>query len=56
MSKFWILKLKSQHLVINLDLGPTLKCAPDHDSMNASIIIKSYSLKSGVMQNQIFKI
>ena len=46
----------SQHLLINLDLGPRLKCAPDHDSMNASIIIKSYNLKSGVMQNQNLKI
>ena len=49
-----ILDLKSQHLVINLDQGPHLKCAPSDDSMNASIIIKSYNLKSGVMQNQNF--
>ena len=43
---------KSQHLVINLDQGPLLKCAPGHHSMFPSIIIKSYYLKSGVMQNQ----
>ena len=43
---------KSQHLVTNLDQGPLLKCAPDHHSMFPSIIIKSYYLKSGVMQNQ----
>ena len=54
--KFWTSKLKSQHLVINLDQGPVLKCAPGHKSMNASIMIKSYSLKSGVMQNQNFNI
>ena len=51
-----ISKLKSQNLVINLDQGPRLKCAPDHDSMNASIIIKSYNLKSGGVQNQNFNI
>ena len=56
MSKFWILKLKSQHLVINLDPRPCLKCAPDHDSIEDSTIIKSYNLKSGVMQNQNFNI
>ena len=56
MWKFWTSKLKTQHLVINLDQGPRLKCAPGHDSMNASIIIKSDSLKSGVMQNQNFYI
>ena len=32
----------SQHLLINLDLGPTLKCAPGHDGMEDSNIIKSY--------------
>ena len=44
----------SQHLLINLDLGPTLKCAPGHDSIKDSTIIKSYWLKVGLVhfQNQ----
>jgi len=56
MRKSWTSKLQPQHLVINLEQGPRLKCAPGHDIMNASYIIKSYSLKSGVMQNQSFNI
>ena len=51
-AKIWTYKLKSQHLVINLDQGPTLKCAPGHKSMEDFKIIKSYWLKSGVVQNQ----
>ena len=47
---------KSQHLVMNPGQGPTLKCAPGHDSIKDSSIIKSHCLKSGVMdfQNMIF--
>ena len=45
----------SQHLLINLDLGPTLKCAPGHDSIEDSSIIKSYWLKSGVADSENFK-
>ena len=52
IAEIWKYKLKSQHLVINLDQGPHLKCAPGHDSIEDSSIIKSYCLKSGVMQNQ----
>ena len=32
----------SRHLLINLGLGPPLKCAPGHDSMEDSTFIKSY--------------
>ena len=32
----------SQYLLINLGLGPLLKCAPGHDSMEDVSIIKSY--------------
>ena len=49
--KIWKYKLKSQHLVINLDQGPHLKCAPGHDSIEDSSIMKSYCLKSGIVQN-----
>ena len=31
----------SQYLLVNIDLGPTLKCAPGHDSIEDSIVIKS---------------
>ena len=41
-SKFENSEVISQHLLINLDLGPTLKCAPGHDSIEDSSIIKSY--------------
>ena len=51
-TEFWTSKLKSQHLVIHLDQGPHLKCAPSHKSMNTSITIKSYSLRNVVVQNQ----
>ena len=46
----------SQHLLINLDLGPSLTCAPGHESIEDSRIIKSYWLKIGVVdfQNPIF--
>ena len=43
---------KSQHLATNPSPGPSLKCAPGHESIEDSIIIKSYWLKSGVVQNQ----
>ena len=32
----------SQHLLINIDMGPTSKCAPGHDSIEDSSMIKSY--------------
>ena len=47
--KIWVSEVISQHLLINLDLGPTLKCAPGHDSIEDSSIIKSYWLKSRVV-------
>ena len=31
----------SQHLIIKLDLGPALKCARGHDSIEDSRIVKS---------------
>ena len=43
---------KSQHLVMNPGQGPCLKCAPGHDSIKDSSIIKSYCLKRGVMDFQ----
>ena len=43
---------KSQHLVINPGQGPPLKCAPGHESIEDFNIIKSYWLKSGVVQFQ----
>ena len=43
---------KSQHLVTNPGQGPLLKCAPGQDSIKDSSIIKSYCLKSGVMDKQ----
>ena len=46
------LNFKSQHLVVNPGQGPLLKCAPGHDSIKDSSIIKSYCLKSGVMAFQ----
>ena len=51
-TKFWNSEVISQHLLINLGLGPPLKCAPGHDSMEDSNIIKSYCPKSGVMDEQ----
>ena len=51
----WVSEVISQHLLINLDLGPTLKCAPGHDSIEDSSIIKSYWLKSGVADSENFK-
>ena len=44
-----------QHLVINLDQGPHLKCAPGHDSIKDSNIIKSYWLKNGVVESNKLK-
>ena len=49
------LNFKSQHLVINPDQGPPLKCAPGHDSIKDASIIKSYCPKSGVMDKQNIK-
>ena len=46
---------KSQHLVMNPGQGPALKCAPGHDSIKDSSIIKSYWSKSGVMDKQNIK-
>ena len=43
---------KYQHLVMNPGQGPALKCAPGHDSIKDSSIVKSYCLKSGVMDKQ----
>ncbi len=43
---------KSQHLVMNPGQGPALKCAPGHDSIKDSSVIKSYCLKRGVMDKQ----
>ena len=40
--KFENSEVISQHLLINLGLGPLLKCAPGHESMEDSNIIKSY--------------
>ena len=50
------LTFKSQHIVINPDQGPPLKCAPGHDSIEDSSIIKIYYLRRRVMafQNLIF--
>ena len=47
---------KSQHLVINPGQGPALKCAPGHDSIEDSSIIKSYCLKSGVMDSETLEL
>ena len=46
------LTFKSQHLVINPDQGPPLKCAPGQDSIKDSSIIKNHCPKIGVMDNQ----
>ena len=46
------LNSKSQNLVINPDQGPALKCAPGHESIKDSSIIKSYRLKIRVMDIQ----
>ena len=46
------LTFKSQHIVINLDQGPPLKCAPGQDSIKDSSIIKNHCPKIGVMDNQ----
>ena len=46
----------SQHLLVNIDLGPTLKCAPGQDSIEDSSIIKSYWVKSGVMNSEKMKV
>ena len=43
---------KSLHPVMDPGQGPCLKCAPGHDSIKDSSIIKSYCLKSGVMEFQ----
>ena len=56
MTKNSNLIFKSQHLVMNQAQGPCLKCAPGHDSIKDSSIIKSYYLRRRVMafQNPIF--
>ena len=41
-SKFENSEVISQHLLINPGLGPPLKCAPGHDSVEDSSIIESY--------------
>ena len=46
------LNFKSQHIVINPDQGPPLKCAPGQDSIKDSSIIKNLCPKIGVMDNQ----
>ena len=51
-SRFQNSDVISQHLLINLGLGPLLKCAPGHDSMEDFSIIKNYWLKSGVVDKQ----
>ena len=52
--KMSLFNLKSHHLVINPGPGPALKCAPGHDSIKDSSIIKSYWLEVGLVhfQNQ----
>ena len=47
---------KSEHLVTNQAQGPCLKCAPGHDSIEDSSIIKSYCRRRRVLafQNLIF--
>ena len=42
----------SQHILKNQGPGPPSKCAPGYDSVDDCSIIKSYWLKSGVMQNK----
>ena len=49
-------KLKSKHLVINPDLGPTFKCAPGHKSMEDCSLMKKCSLKHGVADSEMFNI
>ena len=46
------LNFKSQHIVINPDQGPPLKCAPGQDSIKDSSIIKNHCPKIGAMDNQ----
>ena len=50
------LRFKCQHTAIDPNPGPDLKCAPHHDSIKDSSIIKSYSPKIAVVdfQNPIF--
>ena len=50
------LNFKSQHLVMNPGQGPSLNCAPGHDSIKDASIIKSYYRRRRVMvfQNPIF--
>ena len=52
ISKMSLFNFKSHHLVINPDPGPVLKCAPGHDSIKDSSIIKSYWLKVGLVRFQ----
>ena len=55
MTKNWNLIFKSHHLVMNPAQGPTLKCAPGHNSIKDSNIIKSYWRGRGVMDSENFK-
>ena len=56
MKKSQNMMFKSQHLVINPGQGPALECAPGHDSIKGSRIIKSHCLESGVMEFQNLKL
>ena len=49
ISNMSLFNFKSHHLVINPDPGPALKCAPGHDSIKDSSMIKSYWLKVGLV-------
>ena len=45
-------ELISHHLPIHIDLGPALKCAPGHKSMEDFSIINSYRFKSGLARSE----
>ena len=47
-----LFNFKSHHLVINPDPGLASKCAPGHDSIKDSSIIKSYWLKVGLVHSE----
>ena len=51
-SNMSLFNFNSHHLVINPDPGPALKCAPGHDSIKDSSMIKSYWLKVGLVHFQ----
>ena len=54
--KMSLFNFKSHHLVINPVPGLALKCAPGHDSIKDSSIIKSYWLKVGLVHSENFKL